>query len=110
MKAEFFNPASSVKDRLAVSIIEEAEKRGDLKPGGTIVEPTSGNTGIGIALVGRLKGYAVKIVMPALLASVVAQQGVRQQVDSERFAGAARSPDSTVSARSLRTVGETGSR
>jgi len=63
-KAEFLNPGGSIKDRIAVSMIEGAEKDGRLKPGSIIVEPTSGNTGIGIALVGRLKGYQVRIVMP----------------------------------------------
>jgi cysteine synthase len=57
VKAEFFNPAGSVKDRLAISIIEEAERRGDLKPGQTVVEATSGNTGIGLAMVCAAKGY-----------------------------------------------------
>jgi cysteine synthase A len=63
-KAEFLNPGGSIKDRIAKYMIEEAEKRGDLKPGMTIMEPTSGNTGIGIALVGVQKGYRVVIVMP----------------------------------------------
>ena len=63
-KAEFLNPGGSIKDRVALAMIEGAERDGRLKPGSIIVEPTSGNTGIGIALVGRLKGYAVKIVMP----------------------------------------------
>lgn len=63
VKAEFFNPASSVKDRLAVSIIEEAEKRGDLKPGQTVVEATSGNTGIGLAMVCAAKGYPLVVTM-----------------------------------------------
>ncbi len=63
-KAEFFNPGGSIKDRVALSMIEGAEARGLLKPGMVIVEPTSGNTGIGIALVGRMKGYDVHIVMP----------------------------------------------
>ncbi len=63
-KAEFLNPGGSIKDRVAMAMIEGAEKDGRLKPGSIIVEPTSGNTGIGIALVGRLKGYSVKIVMP----------------------------------------------
>ena len=57
VKAEFFNPASSVKDRLAVSIIEAAERNGTLKPGQTVVEATSGNTGIGLAMVCAAKGY-----------------------------------------------------
>lgn len=63
-KAEFLNPGGSIKDRIAKFMIEEAEKKGVLKPGMTIVEPTSGNTGIGLALVGFNKGYRVKIVMP----------------------------------------------
>jgi cysteine synthase A len=63
-KAEFLNPGGSVKDRVALSMIEAAEKDGSLKPGMKIVEPTSGNTGIGIAMVGRAKGYEVTIVMP----------------------------------------------
>ncbi len=62
-KAEFFNPAASVKDRLAVSIIEEAERRGDLKPGQTVVEATSGNTGIGLAMVCAAKGYPLVVTM-----------------------------------------------
>ncbi|MRD46305.1 cysteine synthase A [Caenimonas koreensis DSM 17982] len=63
VKAEFFNPAGSVKDRLAASIIEEAERRGDLKPGQTVVEATSGNTGIGLAMVCAAKGYPLVITM-----------------------------------------------
>ena len=63
-KAEFLNPGGSIKDRVARFMLEEAEKRGALKPGMTIMEPTSGNTGIGLALVGVQKGYRVIIVMP----------------------------------------------
>jgi cysteine synthase A len=63
-KAEFLNPGGSIKDRVALAMIEGAERDGQLKPGSVILEPTSGNTGIGLALVGRLKGYKVKIVMP----------------------------------------------
>ncbi len=63
-KAEFLNPGGSVKDRVAKAMIEGAERDGRLKPGAIICEPTSGNTGIGVALVGRLKGYRVRIVMP----------------------------------------------
>lgn len=63
-KAEFLNPGGSIKDRVALSMIEGAERDGRLKPDSIITEPTSGNTGIGVALVGRLKGYQVRIVMP----------------------------------------------
>ncbi len=63
-KAEFLNPGGSIKDRVALSMLEGAERDGRLKPDSIIVEPTSGNTGIGVALVGRLKGYKVRIVMP----------------------------------------------
>jgi len=64
LKLEFFNPGSSVKDRIAISIIEEAERDGRLKKGDTIVEATSGNTGIGIALVAAARGYKAILVMP----------------------------------------------
>jgi cysteine synthase A len=64
VKAEFLNPGGSIKDRVALAMIEGAEKSGRLKSDSIIAEPTSGNTGIGIALIGRLKGYAVRIVMP----------------------------------------------
>ncbi len=63
-KVEYFNPGGSIKDRVAVAMIEDAEKRGDLKPGGTIVEATSGNTGVGLALVGAVKGYKCIFIMP----------------------------------------------
>jgi cysteine synthase A len=63
-KAEFLNPGGSIKDRVAAFMIQEAEKRGALRPGMTIMEPTSGNTGIGLALAGVQKGYRVVIVMP----------------------------------------------
>ncbi|MFH0771858.1 MAG: cysteine synthase A [Candidatus Omnitrophota bacterium] len=63
-KLEFFNPGGSVKDRIAFWMVEEAERSGILRSGATIVEPTSGNTGIGLALVGAVKGYKVMIIMP----------------------------------------------
>lgn len=64
VKAEFFNPGGSVKDRPAIKMIEEAEKKGLLKPGGTIIEPTSGNTGVGLAQACAIKGYRCILVMP----------------------------------------------
>src|ERR1700712_2378892 len=63
-KAEFMNPGQSVKDRPALQMILEAEKRGDLKPGGLVVESTAGNTGIGLALVANARGYRTLIVIP----------------------------------------------
>lgn len=66
-KLEYFNPAGSVKDRVALNMILEAEKMGVLKEGGTIIEPTSGNTGIGICAVGAARGYSVIIVMPDIM-------------------------------------------
>ncbi|MCM1372073.1 MAG: cysteine synthase A [Bacteroides sp.] len=63
-KVEFFNPGGSVKDRVALAMIEDAEKKGVLKPGAAIIEPTSGNTGVGLALVSAVKGYRLVLTMP----------------------------------------------
>lgn len=63
-KVEFFNPGGSVKDRVGLAMIEDAERKGILKAGGTIIEPTSGNTGVGLSLVGAVKGYKVILTMP----------------------------------------------
>ena len=64
IKSERANPGASIKDRIALSMVEDAERSGKLKPGGTIVEPTSGNTGIGLAMVAAVKGYRLILVMP----------------------------------------------
>ena len=64
IKSERANPGGSIKDRIALAMIEAAEKSGDLKPGGTIIEPTSGNTGVGLAMVAAVKGYKLVLVMP----------------------------------------------
>ena len=68
-KCEFFNPLASVKDRIGLAMVEAAERDGTLKPGMTVVEPTSGNTGIALAMIGAAKGYRVKLCMPACVST-----------------------------------------
>ena len=93
-KIEFFNPGGSVKDRVALAMVEDAERRGTLAPGGTIVEPTSGNTGIGLALVCAVKGYRLILTMPETMSQerrkLVAAYGaeVRLTPGAEGMAGA----------------------
>ena len=68
-KLEFFNPAGSAKDRIAKEMVEDAERRGLLKPNATLIEPTSGNTGIGLAAVAAVKGYRAIFVMPETMSA-----------------------------------------
>ena len=85
-KVEFFNPGGSVKDRICLNMINEAERQGKLKPGGTIVEPTSGNTGIGLALIAAVRGYKLILVMPESMsmerASLLSSYGAQLVLDA----------------------------
>lgn len=101
-KVEFFNPGGSVKDRIALAMIEDAEQRGLLKPGCTIVEPTSGNTGVGLAMVSAVKGYHLILTMPETMSierrRLVAAYGaeVRLTPGSEGMAGAVKAAEDIV--------------
>ena len=83
-KIEYFNPGGSVKDRIALAMVEDAEASGALKPGGTIVEPTSGNTGVGLAIVAQRRGYSCVFVCPDKVAKdkidVLRAYGARVEV------------------------------
>lgn len=72
VKSERSNPGGSIKDRIALAMVEDAERSGALQPGGTIIEPTSGNTGIGLALVAAVKGYRLVLVMPESMSTSAA--------------------------------------
>ena len=98
-KVEFFNPGGSVKDRIALAMIEDAEKKGILKPGATIIEPTSGNTGVGLALVSAVKGYHLILTMPETMSEerrgLVKAYGAEVRLTSgkEGMAGAIRAAE-----------------
>ena len=98
-KVEFFNPGGSVKDRIALAMIEDAEAKGILKPGATIIEPTSGNTGVGLALVSAVKGYHLILTMPETMSverrNLVKAYGAEVRLTSGRegMAGASRAAE-----------------
>lgn len=98
-KCEFLNPGGSLKDRIAVSMIEEAEKAGHIKPGDTLIEATSGNTGIGIALAGAVKGYKVIITMPEKMSheKQVVLEALGAKIYRTPTEAASDSPDSHIS-------------
>ena len=94
-KLEGFNPTGSIKDRIAVKMIEAAEREGRLMPGKTIIEPTSGNTGIGLAIVGIVKGYPVEIVMSEAV-SVERRKIIRAYGGKVRLTPAAEGTDGAI--------------
>ena len=121
IKQERANPGGSIKDRIAMAMVEDAERRGILKPGGTIIEPTSGNTGIGLAMVAAVKGYKLILVMPdsmslerrRLMLAYGAQfdltpkeKGMSGAVDRARKAGNKAGYDAGVEAGSQRAAFE----
>ena len=98
-KVEYFNPGGSVKDRIALAMIEDAEKKGLLKPGATIIEPTSGNTGVGLALVSAVRGYHLILTMPETMSverrNLVKAYGAEVRLNSGKdgMAGAIRAAE-----------------
>jgi cysteine synthase A len=98
-KCEFFNPGGSIKDRIGYAMVEDAEKRGMIKPGDVLIEPTSGNTGIGIALAGAVKGYKVIITMPAKMSmeKQVVLERLGATIYRTRTEAAWNDPDSHIS-------------
>ena len=86
-KVEFFNPGGSVKDRIALAMIEDAEQKGILKPGATIIEPTSGNTGVGLALVSAVKGYHLILPMPETMRCLLYPPAAAAEAESVCLGG-----------------------
>ena len=102
-KVEYLNPGGSVKDRIAVRMVDAAEESGELRPGGTIVEPTSGNTGVGLALVAQQRGYQCVFVLPDKVSqdkiNVLTAYGARVEVCPTAVSPDTRSTSGTTSAR-----------
>lgn len=98
-KCEFFNPGGSIKDRIAYAMVEAAEKAGRIKPGDTLIEPTSGNTGIGLALVGAVKGYKIIITLPEKMSreKVVVLEALGAKIYRTPTEAAWDSPESHIS-------------
>ena len=98
-KCEFFNPGGSIKDRIAINMVEQAEKSGRIKPGDTLIEATSGNTGLGLALVGAVKGYKVIITMPEKMSheKQVVLEALGAKIYRTPTQAASHDPDSHIS-------------